>query len=147
MSAKLHRFCVTSTHKDYIGSITIDENLLDRVGILPLEEVEIVNINNGNRWSTYVLPGEKGSGCICPNGGGAILCSVGDVLIIFSYVYLERDEVIRSGHRAKIICSEENNQIGKFFFQEIISENGKLGFNSVEKSGMTQPTNANISTS
>ncbi|MEG4453281.1 aspartate 1-decarboxylase [Microcoleus sp. N9_A1] len=60
---------MTDAKRDYVGSITIDQELLEKVGILPLEEVEIVNISNGNRWSTYALPGEAGTGCICPNGG------------------------------------------------------------------------------
>ena len=75
MHAKLHRVRVTEAKLDYVGSVTIDSDLLEKVGILPLEEVEIVNISNGNRWSTYVLPGKAGSGMVCPNGGGALLVS------------------------------------------------------------------------
>ncbi len=69
MHAKLHRVTVTSANVNYIGSITIDPDLMDEVGILPLEEVDIINLNNAKRWSTYAIPGKKGSGEICPNGG------------------------------------------------------------------------------
>jgi aspartate 1-decarboxylase len=81
MHAKLHRVKVTEANVNYVGSITIDRDLLDRVGLLPLEEVDIVNLNNGKRWSTYVIPGDVGSGQICPNGGAALLCQPGDLLM------------------------------------------------------------------
>ena len=132
MSAKLHRFTVTEAKRDYVGSITIDEDLLDKVGILPLEEVEIVNINNGERWSTYALPGKRGNGDICPNGGGALLCKPGDILIIFSYAYLDREEVMRSGHQARVVVGDENNGCKAYLCQELTAAEGKLTFSSTE---------------
>jgi L-aspartate 1-decarboxylase (EC 4.1.1.11) len=74
MHAKLHNVRVTDANVNYVGSVTIDSELIDKVGILPLQEVEIWNVSNGNRLSTYVLPGEPGSGVICLNGAAAHLC-------------------------------------------------------------------------
>ena len=78
MHAKLHRVRVTEANVNYVGSITIDQDLMDKVGILPLEEVDVINLNNGKRWSTYAIAGEAGGGGICPNGGAALLCQPGD---------------------------------------------------------------------
>lgn len=132
MSAKLHRVRVTEAKRDYVGSVTIDSDLLEKVGILPLEEVEIVNINNGNRWSTYVLPGKPGSGQICPNGGGALLCEPGDILIIWANEECDRAEVLRSGHRASVMVSDEHNRCQDFFYQTLEPSQGKIKFNSRE---------------
>lgn len=79
MHAKLHRIRVTEANVNYIGSITLDRDLMDKVGILPLEEVDVINLNNGNRWTTYAIVGEAGSGEICSNGGAALLCQPGDL--------------------------------------------------------------------
>ena len=83
MHAKLHQVRVSEANVDYVGSITIDRELIERVGILPLEEVDVVNLSNGKRFSTYVFPGQTGE--ICPNGGAALLCQPGDILIIYAY--------------------------------------------------------------
>jgi aspartate 1-decarboxylase len=128
MHAKLHRVRVTDAKRDYVGSITIDQELLEKVGILPLEEVEIVNISNGNRWSTYALPGEAGTGCICPNGGGALLCQPGDILIIFSYEWCDRTDVLRTGHTARVIVADEQNHCKEFFHQTLTPCENKLLF-------------------
>ena len=119
MHAKLHRVTVTSTNIHYIGSITIDRNLLDLVGIFPLEEVEVVNLDNGNRWSTYVLQGENGKGEICPNGGGAHLCKPGDKLIIWANEQCDREEIMRSGHVAKVLIADDCNQCKEIIKQTI----------------------------
>lgn len=134
MHAKLHRVTVTEANVDYVGSITIDEELLDRVGILSLEEVEIVNLNNGKRWSTYALPGKAGSGEICPNGGAALLCKPGDLLIIYSYEQRDRAEVLRDGHTAKVLVADAQNRCKQFFYQTLNpSEKGeKVNFQSWE---------------
>jgi len=128
MHAKLHRVTVTDAKRDYVGSITIDQELLEKVGILPLEEVEIVNISNGNRWSTYALPGEAGTGCVCPNGGGALLCQPGDILIIFSYEWCGRTDVLRTGHTARVIVADEQNRCKEFFHQTLTPCENKLLF-------------------
>jgi aspartate 1-decarboxylase len=126
MHAKLHRVRVTEANVDYIGSITIDQELLDQVGILPLEEVDIVNLNNGKRFSTYVFPGAPGQGEVCPNGGAALLCQPGDLLIVYAYEERDRSEVLQQGHDAKVIVADENNQVKQFFHQTLIpTKDGK----------------------
>lgn len=136
MHAKLHRVRVTEANVDYIGSITIDQELLDQVGILPLEEVDIVNLNNGKRFSTYVFPGEPGQGEVCPNGGAALLCQPGDLLIVYAYEERDRAEVLIKGHDAKVIVADENNQIKQFFHQTLTpTKDGKWAtFHSKELS-------------
>lgn len=128
MHAKLHRVRVTEANVNYIGSITIDEDLLNKVGLLPLEEVHIINLNNSHRWSTYVLPGERGSGCICPNGGAALLCQPGDILIIYAYEELEREDIFRYGHKARVLVVDAENRPEQFFAQTLKPD----GFQEVE---------------
>jgi aspartate 1-decarboxylase len=122
MHAKLHRVRVTEANIEYVGSITIDKNLIEKVGILPLEEVNIWNVTNGNRLSTYVLPGEPGSGVICVNGAAARLCGEGDTLIIVAYEERDRDEVLREGHGARVIISDENNRVRDYMHQQLIPD-------------------------
>ena len=128
MHAKLHRVTVTSANVDYVGSISIDPELMEKVGILPLEEVDIVNINNGQRFSTYAIPGKKGSKEICPNGGAALLCEAGDLLIIYAYEQCDRNKIMVTGHRSKVIVGGENNNIADFFEQALTPNNGQLDF-------------------
>lgn len=128
MHAKLHRVKVTEAKRDYVGSVTIDSELLDQVGILPLEEVEIVNIDNGNRWSTYALPGEAGSGKICPNGGGALLCKEDDILVIWANEQRDRAEVLKNGHQAKVVLVDEQNHPQKVFAQTLIPQQDAVEF-------------------
>lgn len=128
MHAKLHRVRVTSANVDYVGSISIDPELMEKVGILPLEEVEIVNLNNANRWSTYAIPGVRGSKEVCPNGGAALLCEVGDILIIYAYEQCDRHKIILTGHSAKVIVGDEENNIADFFEQSLTPNNGQLKF-------------------
>ncbi len=120
MHAKLHRVQVTEANIDYVGSITIDPILLDKVGLLPLEEVDIVNLNNGNRFSTYVIPGEAGDGEICPNGGAALLCQPGDLLIIYAYENCDRQEILQRGHTARVIVADQHNKIKDFLIQTLV---------------------------
>ena len=128
MHAKLHRVRVTEANVDYVGSITIDRDLMDKVGILPLEEVDVINLNNGKRWSTYTIAGEAGE--ICPNGGAALLCKPGDILIIIAYEYCDRAEVMRDGHQAKVIVADEHNRCVEFMEQSLTEQAGKLHFHS-----------------
>ncbi len=133
MHAKLHRVRVTEANVNYVGSITIDSELLSKVGLLPLEEVDIVNLNNSKRWSTYVIPGEAGSGVICPNGGAALLCEAGDILIIYAYEQIDRAKVLQEGHQAKVIVADDNNHPVEFYHQTLAPNcNGGVEFNSVD---------------
>lgn len=92
LKSKLHRARVTQAELNYVGSITIDEDLMDAANIIANEKVQIVNNNNGARFETYVIRGERGSGTICLNGATARLAQVGDIVIIMSYGYMEMEE-------------------------------------------------------
>ena len=92
LKSKLHRARVTQAELNYVGSITIDEDLMDAANIIANEKVQIVNNNNGARFETYVIKGERGTGTICLNGATARLAQVGDIVIIMSYAYMEMDE-------------------------------------------------------
>ncbi|MCZ8250413.1 MULTISPECIES: aspartate 1-decarboxylase [unclassified Microcystis] len=118
MHAKLHRVRVSEANVDYVGSISIDRELIERVGILPLEEVDVVNLSNGKRFSTYVFPGQTGE--ICPNGGAALLCQPGDILIIYAYEQRPRQEVLENGHLAKVLVADAENRCQQFFEQSLI---------------------------
>jgi aspartate 1-decarboxylase len=92
LKSKLHRARVTQAELNYVGSITIDEDLMDAANLIANEKVQIVNNNNGARFETYVIRGERGTGTICLNGAAARLAQVGDIVIIMSYAYMEIDE-------------------------------------------------------
>lgn len=109
LNSKIHRAVVTEADLNYVGSITIDQDLLDAVGMLPNEKVHIVNNNNGARFETYIIAGERGSGVICVNGAAARLVQRGDVVIILSYVYMMNDEA--KEHQPKVAIMNENNSI------------------------------------
>ncbi|MER2037003.1 MAG: aspartate 1-decarboxylase [Solibacillus sp.] len=109
MNSKIHRAQVTQADLNYVGSITIDEDLLDAVGMLPNEKVHIVNNNNGARFETYIIAGERGSGVICVNGAAARLVQKGDIVIIISYVYVENHEV--ANHKPTVAIMGEGNSI------------------------------------
>ncbi|MDE6483129.1 MAG: aspartate 1-decarboxylase [Rikenellaceae bacterium] len=85
LKSKIHRVSVTQADLNYVGSITIDEDLMDGAGIIAGEKVSVVNNNNGERFETYVIKGQRGSGCICVNGAASRKVAVGDILIIISY--------------------------------------------------------------
>ena len=92
LKSKIHRVTVTQADLNYIGSITIDEDLMDAAGIIANEKVAIVDNNNGARFETYVIRGERGSGVVCLNGAAARLVQPGDVVIIMSYAWMEYEE-------------------------------------------------------
>jgi aspartate 1-decarboxylase len=92
LKSKIHRVTVTEANLNYIGSITIDQNLMDAANIIANEKVTIVNNNNGERIETYVIPGERNSGVICLNGAAARLVQPGDIVIIMAYVMMELEE-------------------------------------------------------
>ena len=128
MHAKLHRVRVTEANVNYVGSITIDKDLMDKVGILPLEEVDVINLENGKRWATYAIAGEAGSGEICPNGGAALLCKPGDILIIIAYEYRDRAEVMAKGHQAKVTVADRHNRCSEFIEQNLVTQGDRLEF-------------------
>lgn len=109
LGGKIHRAAVTEADLNYVGSITVDQDLLDAAGILANEKVQIVNNNNGARFETYTISGERGSGVICLNGAAARLVQKGDIVIIMSYVMLS--EATAAAHRPKVVLVDEANKI------------------------------------
>lgn len=116
MNGKIHRATVTEANLNYVGSITIDEDLLDAVGMMANEKVAIVNNNNGARLETYIIPGERGSGVVCLNGAAARLVQEGDIVIIISYVLVAEDKVRE--HKPKVAIMDENNRIKELIYAE-----------------------------
>ncbi|MDQ7723896.1 aspartate 1-decarboxylase [Bacillus halotolerans] len=116
MSGKLHRATVTEANLNYVGSITIDEDLIDAVGMLPNEKVQIVNNNNGARLETYIIPGQRGSGVICLNGAAARLVQEDDKVIIISYKMMSDQEA--ANHQPKVAVLNDQNKIEQMLGQE-----------------------------
>jgi aspartate 1-decarboxylase len=111
LKSKLHRVRVTQAELNYVGSITIDADLIEAANIIPNEKVQIVNNNNGARFETYVIKGERGSGTVCLNGATARLAQVGDVIIIMSYAYMEMDEA--RAYQPILIFPDNDNKLLK----------------------------------
>ncbi|MDO4979835.1 MAG: aspartate 1-decarboxylase [Prevotellaceae bacterium] len=109
LKSKLHCAKVTEANLNYMGSITIDEDLMDAAGLIAGEKVEVVNNNNGERLETYVIKGERGSGCICLNGAAARKCVVGDILIIISYAMMDFEEA--KTFKPKVVFPKEGNKL------------------------------------
>ncbi|MBL7801532.1 MAG: aspartate 1-decarboxylase [Chitinophagales bacterium] len=107
--SKIHRATVTQADLNYIGSITIDENLMEASNIVEHEKVQIVNVNNGERLETYVIKGERGSGTICLNGPAARKVAVGDIIIVISYCQLTMEEY--KTHKPITIHVNSSNQL------------------------------------
>lgn len=111
LKSKIHRACVTQAELNYVGSITIDEDLIDAANIIPNEKVQVVNNNNGARFETYVIKGERGTGIICLNGSCARLAQVGDIVIIMSYAYMEMDEARK--YEPLLVFPDQDNRLIK----------------------------------
>lgn len=109
MKSKIHRATVTRTNLNYVGSITIDETLMQAADFLENELVQIVNVNNGARFETYVIKGAPGSGAIELNGAAARLAEPGDLVIIISYAAYKEDEL--HGHQPTVVVVDEDNRI------------------------------------
>lgn len=109
MKSKIHRATVTEANLHYVGSITIDEDLMDIVDLLPNEKVQVVNNNNGARLETYVIPGPRGSKVICLNGAAARLVQPGDTVIIISYAMMSEEEAKK--HKPRIAIMNEKNEV------------------------------------
>lgn len=107
LKSKIHRATVVQAELDYVGSITVDLDLLEAAGLLEYEKVQIVDINNGNRFETYTIAGERGSGMICLNGAAARCVSVGDKIIIMAYASLTLEE--SKNHHPQVVFVDEKN--------------------------------------
>ena len=107
LKGKIHRATVVQAELDYVGSITVDSDLLEASGILEYEKVAIVDVNNGNRFETYTIAGEPGSGMICLNGAAARCVSVGDKIIIMSYAQMTPEEA-KDFHPSVVFVDDEN---------------------------------------
>ncbi len=111
LKSKIHRATVTDANLDYIGSITIDADLMDAAGICEYEKVLVANITSGTRHETYVITGDRGSGIICSNGAAAHLVKTGDKVIIMAFADFDQDEA--ANYKPKIVLVDENNlQVG-----------------------------------
>lgn len=107
--SKIHRVKVTQADLNYVGSVTIDEALLEASNIIEGEKVQIVNINNGERLETYAIKGKRGSGVVCLNGPAARKVAVGDVVIIISYAFMDFEEA--KSYQPTMIFPDDNNQL------------------------------------
>lgn len=111
LKGKIHRATVVQAELDYVGSITVDEELLEKSGILEYEKVQIVDVNNGNRFETYTIAGERGSGMICLNGAAARCVSVGDKIIIMAYAQMTPEEV--KNYHPNVVFVDEENKVSR----------------------------------
>jgi aspartate 1-decarboxylase len=109
LKSKLHRVKLTQAELNYVGSVTLDEDLMDAANIIENEKVHIVNVNNGERLETYVITGERGTGMVCLNGPAARKAQVGDILIIISYCSMDFEEA--KSHKPTLVFPDTNNRI------------------------------------
>jgi aspartate 1-decarboxylase len=109
--SKIHRATVTDANLDYVGSITIDADLIKRADLIPYEKVQVANISNGERFETYVIEGEASSGVIALNGAAARKGNIGDLVIIIAYGHLEKDEA--KGYKPTVVHVDKNNKPAK----------------------------------
>lgn len=109
LKSKLHCATVTEANLNYMGSITIDEDLLDAANMIAGEKVQIVNNNNGERFETYIIKGKRGSGCVCLNGAAARKVVVGDTVIIISYALMDFEEA--KAFRPTVVFPKEGNKL------------------------------------
>lgn len=121
LKSKIHRATVIQSELDYVGSITVDEELMEASGIYEYEKVQIADIDNGNRFETYVIAGERGSGMICLNGAAAHMVSIGDKVIIMSYAQMEPEEI--KENQPKVVFVDDDNKITRVTNYE---KHGKL---------------------
>ena len=109
LQGKIHRATVVQAELDYVGSIPVDAALLDAAGILEYQRVEIADVDNGNRFATYTIAGERGSGMICVNGAAAHCVEVGDKLILMAYAQMTPEEAAE--HQPHVVFVDENNAV------------------------------------
>lgn len=109
LQSKIHRATVTDANLNYEGSITVDEMLMEKANLIPFEQVHIYNINNGERFQTYVIPGPRNSGTICLNGAAARKVAKGDLIIIANYVTMDAEEAVN--HKPKLVYVDAQNRM------------------------------------
>lgn len=109
LKSKIHRAVVTEADLNYVGSITIDEDLMDAAKLIEYEKVQVVNVNNGSRLETYVIKGKRGSGVVCMNGPAARLCAVNDIVIIISYALMTPEEA--AAHQPVAVFPKTGNKL------------------------------------
>ena len=122
LKAKIHRATVTQAELDYVGSITVDMDLLEQAGILEYEKVQIVDVNNGSRFETYTIAGERGSGVMCLNGAAARMVQTGDKIILMAYAQVTPEEA--SELRPTVLFVDEKNNVTKVTNYE---KHGEIG--------------------
>lgn len=122
LKAKIHRAIVTQAELDYVGSITVDMDLLEQAGILEYEKVQIVDVNNGSRFETYTISGERGSGVMCLNGAAARMVQTGDKIILMAYAQVTPEEA--SELRPTVLFVDEKNKVTKVTNYE---KHGEIG--------------------
>ena len=122
LKAKIHRATVTQAELDYVGSITVDMDLLEQAGILEYEKVQIVDVNNGSRFETYTIAGERGSGVMCLNGAAARMVQTGDKIILMAYAQVTPEEA--SEPRPTVLFVDEKNKVTKVTNYE---KHGEIG--------------------
>lgn len=116
LNGKIHRATVTEANLNYVGSITIDQAILEQVDMLPNEKVQIVNNNNGARLETYIIKGPSGSGMVCLNGAAARSAEVGDTIIIMSYGIFTEEQA--KTHQPKVVILGEKNKVEQVLYNE-----------------------------
>ena len=109
LHAKIHRATVTQADLHYVGSLTLDRDLMDAAGLLPGEQVDVVDVDNGNRLTTYVIEGERGSGTVCINGAAARLISPGDLVIVIAYAAMDEEEA--RSHEPRVVFVDRDNRV------------------------------------
>lgn len=122
LKAKIHRATVTQAELNYVGSITVDMDLLEQAGILEYEKVQIVDVNNGSRFETYTIAGERGSGVMCLNGAAARMVQTGDKIILMAYAQVTPEEA--SELRPTVLFVDEKNKVTKVTNYE---KHGEIG--------------------
>ena len=118
--SKIHRAIVTEANLNYEGSLTLDPLLMEAAGLVPFEQVHVLNLNNGARFETYLIEGERGSGTVCVNGAAARLVQVGDPIIVLAYTLVSEDELV--DFTARIVFVDENNRVVRVEVVKVLQE-------------------------
>lgn len=118
--SKIHRATVTEANLNYEGSLTLDPLLMEAAGLVPFEQVHVLNLNNGARFETYLIEGERGSGTVCVNGAAARLVQVGDPVIVLAYALVPEDEL--ADFIARIVFVDEHNRVVRVEVAKVLQE-------------------------